>query len=402
MSLKTRAKQFSSLAFLSFVLIEYVNCSSQGFQAQPFLSEASATSLISSTPAPPATTVPPVVTAPPQTPAGKVSVFMATGKIGRTIMSCDDGVTWINNRSDNENAKCWITGDPNYVECDHDPTSATGLDVGSDGYFYTQYGWGFDGTVRRSRNGVSWDIVRKGGWGGGLAVSNNVVVNIWESGWAQSKNKGSTWQPVGNFNFDHVFISKAGQKLFALGRLDGQLAVSLDSGDTWQVAAGFQAGWGGSFAEGNGVIVSIGTRSATGSPSLNFAARSADNGKTWTAVQLFQNQDWFTGLIFDGTYFVSFSAGRKWQSKDGINWTSAPFVIDKANAASWNGSLSFDPKTGTYVSILNVWGSWYANQKAMRSKDGLNWTLLDTQHFQGGHPIAKIVVGDMDASACGK
>ena len=387
MSLKTRLKQVSSVAFLSFVLIEYVNCSSQGFQAQSLLSEASSAPLISST---------------PTTSLGKVSVFMASGKVGRTIMSCDDGITWINNRSDNDNTRCWITGDPNYLECDHDATSATGLDVGSDGYFYTQYGWGFNGTIRRSRNGVQWEIIRTGGWGGGLAVSNNVVVNIWESGWAQSKNKGVTWQPVGNLNFDHAFIYRAGLKLFALGRGDGQLAVSLDSGDTWQVAPSFQAGWGGSFAEGNGIIVSIGTRSVTGAPSLGFAARSADNGKTWTAVQLFQNQDWFSGIIFDGTYFVSFSAGRKWQSKDGIAWTSAPFVIDKASAAGWNGSLSFDPKTGTYVSILNVWGGWYANQKAMRSKDGLSWTVLDPQHFQGSHPIAKIVIGDMDASACGK
>ena len=94
-----------------------------------------------------------------------------------------------------------------------------------------------------------------------------MVVNIWESGWAQSKNKGTTWQPVGNFNFDHAFISRSGLKLFAVGRGDGQLAISLDSGDNWQVAPSFQAGWGRIFAEGNGIIVSIGTRSATGAPS---------------------------------------------------------------------------------------------------------------------------------------
>ena len=55
------------------------------------------------------------------------SVFMATGHMGRTVMSCDDGKSWINDRSENDNARCWSAStDPNYVECDHTPYSGRG------------------------------------------------------------------------------------------------------------------------------------------------------------------------------------------------------------------------------------------------------------------------------------
>ncbi len=395
----------------SLFMISFQNCSQKGFQGLTGSSgQSSSDSLANSgTPSTPPPTTPDPMIIPPVPPppisANKVDVFMASGKMGRTVMSCDDGLTWINNRSDNDNARCWVTGDPNYVECDHSPASSTGLDVGTDGWFYTQYGWGYDGTVRKSRDGKTWQTIKSGGWGGGLAVANNNVFQIWESGWSTSKDQGATWQGVvQNFNFDHAFTKRAGQKLFNRGRKDGELAVSLDSGISWKLAPSFLSGWGDSFAEGNGLIVSTGNSylPGTGTVTSGNAARSTDNGATWTALAVFQNEGWASNIIFNGTHFINWSNGLVWKSVDGLKWTSVPFVIDKYNSKYWSGSISFNPRTGTYVSIIGNWGSWYATQIAIRSTDGVTWTVLDAQQFLGGHPIFKIVSGEMDASACGK
>lgn len=405
MTNKTKVKLSSTIILLSFLLIGFVNCSQQGFQSkvtqQVSLSSVSniEDAVVPSSPIPaiPAPTPPP-----PSLGLGKVDVFLAHGKIARTIMSCDDGLTWINNQSDNDNARCWISGDPNYVECDHDTRSATGLDVSDDGWFYAQYGWGFNGTIRRSRNGLNWQVVRSGGWGGGLAVANNKVFQIWESGWAGSADQGQTWQQITKLNYGHAFVYRAGQKLISRGRGLGQLAVSLDSGITWKQATSFRPEWGSSFAEGNGLIISIGQLDVQGSPTLSYVGRSSDNGVTWTALQVFDNHGWSSNLIFNGTDFVAWAGGKKWQSKDGLNWTSTPYFIQQAPPGHWTGAFSFNQRTGTYVSISNGWGSWYQNQSALRSTDGINWSKLDATKFQGGHPIVKVVMGQIDASACGK
>ena len=337
----------------------------------------------------------------PPVSAGKVDVFMAFGKMGRTIMSCDDGVTWINDRSDDDAARCWTPG-PTNVDCDHNQYSSTGLDSGADGWFYTQYGWGSAGTVRRSRNGVNWEVVRSGDWGGGLAVANNHVVQIWESGWSVSTDNGTNWNLIpgsqwsGPLVFDHTFIKRAGQKLFARGRGNGQLAVSTDAGATWKVSAGFDSSWGGSFAEGNGIIVSNGVKEVSGQNPVSYSARSTDNGLTWTAVTVIPAGRWSSNIIFNGTHFMNWSTGTMYKSTDGIIWTSQPY------SPYFEGTVSYNPRTKTYMAVHFNWGSWYDKQYALRSKDGINWTVLDQTHFHGGHPITGIITGEMDASACGK
>lgn len=400
---KKRFQQTLILLISLLLQVGFINCSPQNFKSQlnqfPQSNNSSLATSSDLTVVNPPVVVPPVVVVPPPVSVGKVQIFLAAGKMGRTVMSCDDGLTWINDHSDNDNARCWVDGDPNYVECDHSAASFTGLDTSADGWLYTQYGWGYDGTIRRSRNGNSWETVRTGGWGGGLAVSNNKVVQLWESGWSISSNQGQAWQaiPNGNYsNFDHAFIYRAKEKLFVVGRQNGELAVSQNSGLTWSVVPSFQDGWGNnSFAEGNGVIVSIGERSVQGSPTLGFAARSVDNGLTWKAVQVFQNQSWSSEIIFNGTYFVAWSNGRKYQSTDGAAWTSV--------VSSWGeGNIAYNANTQTYVGISDSWGNYYDKQKAYRSKDGITWTKLDTAHFRGGHPIGKTILAEVDASACGK
>jgi len=47
--------------------------------------------------------------------AGSTPVFVAQGHAGRTTVSCDDGNTWVANRSDNDSIVCFTNG----VDCDH-------------------------------------------------------------------------------------------------------------------------------------------------------------------------------------------------------------------------------------------------------------------------------------------
>ncbi|MCM8525661.1 MAG: hypothetical protein NE327_04025, partial [Lentisphaeraceae bacterium] len=137
------------------------------------------------------------LTAAPNSRFGKIDVFVAAGKLGRTLMSIDDGESWIHDKSDDDNARCWCDqNDPRYVECDHDPRSFTGLDASEDGWFYAQYGWGAPGTIRRSQNFIDWEVIRSGSNGGGLAVSGKTVVSLWNGRRYRSTNQGKKWTEV--------------------------------------------------------------------------------------------------------------------------------------------------------------------------------------------------------------
>jgi hypothetical protein len=333
---------------------------------------------------------PPVSTEPK-----KADVFVAVGHMGRSVMSCDDGATWIHDQSEKDDARCWVDGDPNYVECDHTAFSspAGGVAFG-DGRFYASYGWGYDGSVRRSSDGWHWETVKTDGWGGGVAFAKKTVFTLWEGQWFTSTDQGGTWTPVvyaGKDNLDHAFPRGVGDRLFALGRANGAVkgAISTDSGATWTTATGLGQDTAKHIAEGNNVLVSIGDN--------GVSARSTDGGMTWASKQVVTEGSWTTALVFDGTAFVAWAGSTKWSSPDGVTWSSAPVT---GVPPWWSAAVSFNPKTKTYVAVLNAWGNYYDKQKAYRSADGLTWTTLDAAHFKGGHPISNIVLGQVDPSVC--
>ena len=132
-------------------------------------------------------------------------------------------------------------------------------------------------------------------------------------------------------------------------------------------------------------------------PTLGYVARSVDNGKTWTSLQLGGS---ILKILFNGTHFVAWDYGNVFKSVDGVNWTSTPRVIDAASGGRWGGPIAYDQKTKTYVSILSNWGNFYEKQKFYRSIDGLNWVTLDATKAKGGHPISYIVSGEIDKAYC--
>jgi hypothetical protein len=325
----------------------------------------------------------------------KIDVFLAAGKLGRTVMSIDDGITWIHDKSDDDSARCWCEkNDPHYVECDHDPRSFTGLAASADGWFYAQYGWGAPGTVRRSRNFIDWEVVRKEVWGGGLAVSGNVVVSLSNGRRWRSVDHGTSWNEITD-SLDwggHPFVKSAGDTLFAVGREDGQFKISKDAGESWKLLPDVNAGWSDSIVAGNGILVSTGTRHLKDQPQIACTARSTDGGMTWAGQELLPGKTWAANVIFNGHEFMNWSDGQQYRSLDGIKWTATPMTTGAFNRQHWSSNVAFNPRTGTYVAILNVWGNFYEKQKAYRSKDGINWVELDAEHFKGGHPMGRIIL----------
>ena len=413
MRLGKRTKKFILILSLMPLMVFYTNCSgglsdyveSADLPSGNPPTGGSPTPTVTPTPTvSPSPTVTPTPTVSPSpspspTPSNKVTVMVAAGHQARTTLSCDGGKSWIYDRSDNPNARCWVTGDPNYVECDHTAVSSQGQSITyGNGYFYTQFGWGVNGSIRRSADGVNWQVVRTGDWDGGIGTATGInrVFSMWGS-WTYSNDNGATWLPSAKsfsvYDMAHPLVYLAGSKLLAVGRVDQplQLAVSSDGGSSWTTVPSFQSAWGGSFAEGSsGVLVSLGT-------TVGLVARSTDGGKNWTTLQAHSraNEPWSSPLLYNGSQFVAFAGGRKYVSADGLTWTATTMVNAPAS-----GPAAYNPVTKTYSVIQNEWDNYYAKQKAWVSTDAVTWTQLSSTQFKGGHPLMRIVIGEVDKSVC--
>lgn len=327
---------------------------------------------------------------PPPINANMKSIFMSSGHGGRTLMSCDDGLSWINDRSD-------AGADAG----DHSASAGRGLDAGG-GYFYANFGWGYDGSLRRSQDGINWTVIHNGSWGGGVAYGKDSLFHGTEGGnWYTSINNGTSWVKlvVPNFDvyqsFDHPSVSRLNNKIFVSGR-NQKVGISYDQGKTWTLlTSGFLGDTEQrSFAEGNGLIVSLSFNYGTNTGNVS---RSLDQGKTWTGFNLGGN---WSSIVFNGSQFMAWSNGKVWRSTDGLNWTSTAIKIDGQIASSFEAATRYNPTTGTYVAILNGWQKENANQKAYRSKDGENWTTLANTKFTGGNHIESIIVGEIESKYC--
>lgn len=338
---------------------------------------------------------------PTPTPApGQAYVLVATGFVGRTVISCDQGRTWIRDRSDNQNTRCWVDGNPNYVECDHTANSGRNIEYG-DGWFYAAYGWGSNAaTLRKSRDGYNWQTIATGNSGAGVSYYQGFLLWINGGGWPGSTNGGmsfTNYEPSNIPNFPGAYsirtLARSEGLIVASGDDPGGL-YSRDAGRTWSRATLNGIEWTRTvqLARGNGQLISLSSNTVNNQGRL-YVARSTDNGATWNgasvaSVPAYEN---WSSLIFNGTQFITWSSGKRWMSVDGLNWTAT-----NMNSQHVNGPVALTPN-GTYVSIPNFWGQYYAGQRAYYSTDGLNWTQAQ---FPGGHPISKIVGGYVDAAAC--
>ncbi len=380
------------LAFvISFVMLAaaYQNCSMNGFGV-----------LTKSTPAASSGQV--VDPAPTDGPTGKlVPVFVAQGHVGRTLMSCDDGKSWIHDINDNPKIVCY-----NPDECDHASFSAAGL-VYNDGWFFASYGHGAPGTLRRSKDGIKWEVINTCNGTGGLNFVNGIL--LWfDCGYGISTDLGVTFrdnrQNVPGAYFLARTAASAGNVVVVSGDDGSAALLSQDSGLTWKAISpqGVQWGRNNILAKGNGIIASASSvHYGNGTGGFNtsvYTSISTDGGLTWNGKALYEGPnyvDW-SAMFFDGTKFIGYYGNMRATSVDGVNWTSVPITTP---GYITNGPIARGP-TGTLVVIPNNFGSYYDKQRAYRSTDGMNWTELDSTQFHGGHPIGRIVSGYVDSSAC--
>ncbi len=402
--MRTKIMALFCVAILPLV---YVNCVGGKFQTLDASTSASSLS----------NTIPTSPTSPtsPASPTGHmVSVIVGQGHMGRTLMSCDDGRTWIHDQSDSSTLICFgPAGNPNSIDCDHNISAGHGLDFG-DGYFYTNFGWGFNGSLRRSKDGATWETMNTSGWGSGVAFARGTLFLDWPSSpypdeGILSFDHGVTWHnrmpsPVADAFSGHLSVQRAGDYIALLDGALG-LALSSDGAQTWIQPASFLPAWAANaqFATANNRLVIVSFTTATdGSTSTMVSAVSTDMGASWTGMTFptITGGANLSNLLFDGTYFVFWSNSKMWKSTDGINWTSQAMVLPAIGALKYSVSPVGITAAGTYVAIPNVWANYYGAQYAYRSTDGINWTVLDSSHFIGGHPMFHFVNGMVDSSAC--
>jgi hypothetical protein len=395
---------FKVLLFLT-LLICYQNCAENKMKsrASGTISQESNTDIISNSPPSPITMPSPSPTPLPQptpTPVpGKVDVLIASGHMSRTVLSCDDGRTWIHDQSANDATRCWVDGNPNYVECDHTAYSANGLEY-NDGWFFTSSGWGFPGAIRRSQDGFNWQTVHTASLANGLTFINNILYVQWGRGY-RSTDLGSTLTPLsmdGLQSLSFPAVKRLNNLMIATGRNDSpqRFAISRDQGLSWIFPNTMQVDWIRKVASSEIRMVAIGHNDSN----TSYSAASTDGGATWTIRQKTSNYRW-EQLVFDGEKFISWGNGQRWISFDGLSWMGQPFTYENIGNQSFNGPIEYNPTTKTLVMITNNWGSYYTNQKALRSIDGgLTWTVLSANAFRGGHPIRFLVRGQVNQSAC--
>ena len=314
---------------------------------------------------------------------GLIPMFVAQGHVGRTMISCDSGKTWVANRSDDDSVVCFANG----FDCDHGPGAANGLAWG-DGWFYGTFGWGQPGSIRRSHDGVTWDKVVNDTTFGGLAFGNGKVL-------AGARNPrisadGVAWTelaevPLDIWNIREVAFAPHEGGRFVLVGNDGavrQIAVSSNDGASWDLpkvpdACDVSFYRAGGIAHGNGVLLVTDGGA--------HVCRSVDGGATWTAGDLGGGIE--SQLLWTGKEFMGWGGGTLRRSADGVSWT-AQAISPNVNIGS--AAVSDD---GVFVAVGGGWDTWYAKQKFFRSDDGVTWQELAAGSFVGSHPITAMTSG---------
>jgi hypothetical protein len=316
-----------------------------------------------------------------------VPAFVAQGHLGRRVLSCDDGRSWVADQSDETGGgTCW-SGEIE-IECDHDPGAGRGVTWG-DGHFFATFGWGAPGSIRRSADGVAWEDVDVGNSYGGVVFLNGTLLAAGRLS-KLSTDLGATWGPDIDTGMIGWNVRRAGRtdtRFVLVGDAD-DVVTSVD-GATWAHPSVLPAGCGadiqteGGIAYGDGVLVILGGD--------GYACWSDDDGDTFGRVHVGGSVS--SHLVWSGADFVAWGGGNAYRSPDGQTWTTTP--ISPANAGIGPVAVS---DAGTFVAIEGAWGAWYEDQQAYRSVDGIVWTELAPSEYTGSHPIRDIAFGHVAPS----
>ena len=355
--------------------------------------------------------------------ADRVPMFVAQGMIGRTVVSCDDGHTWVADRSWDEEAdpllcgstepiRCWetacdylsggqcVTSSPE-CDCGHHPGFSKGVAFGN-GWFVATWGWGYSGSVRRSANGIDWEeTLTEDVTFGGLAFGADRFVLSNRS--PMHSSEGADWVAGGEADFQgpggeivwsvrrFAYADYDGGRFVATAEPPKSVLVSSDGGESWWAPSVLpdacltgMSTYGGLAATDDGIIVGVGQDGT--------ACRSTDGGDTWTEGTV-GGDNVLGHLLWTGSELVTWGPGVRHSSPDGVEWTQTPTTPE----GIWIGPAAHSDATGSFVAVTRVWDG-YEDQTMVRSDDGVNWEVLEGDAFTGGHPIFSITHGYAEPS----
>lgn len=345
----------------------------------------------------------------------RVPMFVAQGSMGRTVVSCDDGRTWVGDRAwDQETTpficgapapkRCWMDTCSYSLEaqcvaaecCNDTPDESKGVVFGN-GRFVGTWGWGRPGALGASTDGVNWTLGPGDSYGGIAFGGGRFIAASRSPVWSSD---GIHWQPTDPADFRAADGSqlwsvrsfaygayRGGGRFIAVATGAGRDILVSSDGQTWWRPATIPDGCGedtffyGSILGGNDVFVIVGESGK--------ACRSVDGGNTWTigptGLSAIYSHGVWTGRVFqywgDDGFLI--------ESSDGLNWQKTPMTTPMRLGPVARSDA------GHYVALGSVWEG-YENQEFLRSTDGLRWEPAASA--PQSHPIFHISFGDGDPS----
>jgi len=316
-------------------------------------------------------------------PPGTIPMFLAQGEAGRTLVSCDDGRSWVADQSDHDGNYC------DSHDCDHHPGAGRGL-ASAEGWFFATFGWGDPGAILRSRDGVVWESVLEGEVFGGIAYGNDRILAAQRYS-RYSDDLGETWPKAGEAS-----ISGRNVRATAFVPHDGGLFIISASSSTtseivysrdglsWQAPETLPESCASSVRLPGRIIYGNGTIVTTGEDGT--ICRSSDGGRNWTAKSISSRLR--GGGIWNGSEFMTWDRGSVFRSADGVQWTETSTVPSDVDV----GVVAISDR-GTIASITAGSKQEYEGQLAYRSEDGIHWEVLSGDAFSQGHPMRAMIFG---------
>lgn len=277
-------------------------------------------------------------------PEGSVPMFVAIGRGGRRIMSCDRGRTWIANQF------------VSTVDGEHSTFTPKGLAYGN-GTFVFLSGWGNPSTTWVTRNGIDWLEQKHQTGFAGIGFDDGQFVLVGGNYHEGSKDNGTTWSrltpPKANLGRDAAAFTG----IWAAGS-DGQAQVLRKGTNAWTPISGCTGqrhggiGADGGFAANSETMISVGDGGDVCGVNIVTGAGIAPSkfsvkvsGKPTFAA---------------GSFIVATGDSIRF-SKDGSNWTSKalpkPIDIDlvDCDASGTCVGISLDGKSFYYSDDATTW-----------------------------------------------
>jgi hypothetical protein len=317
--------------------------------------------------------------------------FMVLGHLGRLMLTCDAGDTFVFDTSKDPAAHCWNMSGGTGPDCDHQTWAGVGIAYGG-GHFAATFGWGEEGeghgiyVSTDGDDGGPWTEVLNGSFNG-VAYGDGVWV-AGNGGPGVSTDDGETWRRLENYHYETprgtVFAPVMGGR-FVIAADGPTLLVSDDGARTFFEPETVSPDCGPLGAGGGSAIVMY-------QSDQSALCLSTDGGHTFTSVSV--GGALRSRAVWTGTEIWIWGDGVRYSSADGRTWTER---ATEGGARFHHVARADD---GTLLAVESEWGSYYESSAFWRSRDGLVWERTAGSDRANGHPIRGITFGYVPAVAC--